>query len=520
MTSAPATVTALIEEQIARDPDRIALVCGDTVLSYRDLGLRADRLARLLIDRGAAPERLVALALLPSPELLVAIVAVLKSGAGYLPLDPGHPPARIGLLLADASPVLVLIRAGTAVPETAGVPVLRLGRCGLPDGGSDPDAGKHPAAEVADDDRLSASGPDHIAYVIYTSGSTGRPKGVLVQHGSVHAYLSWARAAYPGMAGTALVHSPVTFDLTVTGLLGPLCVGGTVRLATLDDIRARSGGPPSFVKATPSHLVLLAGALAPTDDLVLGGEALTAEALAPWRSAHPGVAVVNEYGPTEATVGCVLARIAAGEALAGGPVSIGRPAPGVDAYLLDDALRPVPTGVPGELYVAGVQVARGYLGQPALTAQRFVACPFGATGRRMYRTGDLARLRPDGCLDFLGRTDQQVKVRGMRIEPGEIESALLARPGVRQAAAVVRELRPGYEAVVAYVVGDADPGLLRAGLAAALPGYLVPAAFVRLDALPLTVNGKLDLAALPVPAASNRLQAVAQPLPQQLGQLP
>jgi amino acid adenylation domain-containing protein len=495
---APATVTALVEEQIAKDPDRIALVCGDTVLSYGDLDRRADRLARLLINGGAAPERLVALALPPSPELLIAIVAVLKSGAGYLPLDLGHPPARIGLLLADARPVVVLTRAGTVLPETAGVPVLTLGRYGQSDGGN------HPDARVADEDRPVASSPDHIAYVVYTSGSTGRPKGVLVQHGSVHAYLSWARAAYPGMAGTALVHSPVTFDLTVTGLLGPLCVGGTVRLATLDDIRARAGGPPSFVKATPSHLVLLAGALAPTDDLVLGGEVLTAEALAPWRSSHPGVAVANEYGPTEATVGCVVARIGPGEALPGGPVSIGWPAPGVDAYLLDHALRPVPAGVPAELYLAGVQVARGYLGQPALTAQRFVACPFGAAGRRMYRTGDLARLGPDGRLDFLGRTDQQVKVRGMRIEPGEIESALLEQPGVRQAAAVVRELRPGYPAVVAYFVGDADSDLLRAGLAAALPSYLVPAAVIRLEALPLTVNGKLDLAALPAPAGSGR----------------
>ncbi|GAA2715024.1 non-ribosomal peptide synthetase [Micromonospora olivasterospora] len=484
------TIVAEVQRQAAATPQATALVCEGAELTYAELNAAANRLARLLVARGAGPETRVALALPRSVDLLVAILAVLKSGAAYVPVDTGYPAARVAYLLEDAEPALVLATADTAglVPGDALV--------------LDPlTAADLDAADLTDADRLAPLRPEHPAYVLYTSGSTGRPKGVVVEHRSVTAYLAWARATYPGLAGAALLHSPVSFDLTVTGLLGPLTAGGTVRLAAIDDPGARAGGRPAFLKVTPSHLPLLEEALSPTVDLVIGGEALTGEQLAEWRAANPGVAVVNEYGPTEATVGCVAARIAPGEELAAGPVSIGRPTWNTRALLLDAALQPVPPGVVGELYVAGDQLARGYLRRPGLTAERFLPCPYGPAGQRMYRTGDLARWRADGTLEYLGRRDDQVKVRGMRIELGEIESALLARPGVREAAVVVRT-DSGEPTLVGYLVGDADTATLGAALARELPAHLVPAAYVRLDALPLTPNGKLDRAALPAPAGA------------------
>ncbi|MEH0982520.1 non-ribosomal peptide synthetase [Micromonospora sp. CPCC 205556] len=491
--TAERTVTALIEEQVDRTPEATALVCDGVTLTYAQLDARADRLARTLIARGACPESLVALALPRSAELVVAVLAVLKAGAAYLPIDTDHPAERIASLLADAAPALVLATAATAalVPGDALV---------LP-GAADLDAAPTGAdrARVTDAERLAPLRPAHPAYVIHTSGSTGRPKGVVVEHRSVAAYLAWARHSYPGLAGNALLPSPISFDLSVTGLLGPLTAGGAIRLAAIDAPAARAGGRPTFLKVTPSHLPLLDGELSPTVDLVIGGEALAGEPLAAWRAAHPGVTVTNEYGPTEATVGCVAARIPPGEPLPGGPVAIGRPGWNVQVYLLDPTLRPVPIGVPGELYVAGDQMARGYLRRPALTAERFLPCPFGAPGRRMYATGDRARWRADGTIEYLGRTDRQVKVRGHRIELGEIESVLLARPDVRQAVVAVRDDDQGEPYLVGYVVGAAERDVLTADLARTLPAPLVPAAIVVLDELPLTPNGKLDRDRLPAP---------------------
>jgi amino acid adenylation domain-containing protein len=487
---APSTLVAEVERQAAATPDAVALVCDGDQLSYAELTARANRLARLLVRRGAGPESRVALLLPRSTQLVVAILAVLKSGAAYLPVDTGYPANRIGWLLADAEPALVL-----AVPETAAL---------APDDALVLDAATAAGeddTDLTDADRLAPLRPGHPAYLLYTSGSTGRPKGVLVEHRAVTAYLAWARDTYPGLAGTALLHSPVSFDLTVTGLLGPLTAGGTVRLAGIDTPAARDGGRPSFLKVTPSHLPLLDDALSPTTDLVIGGEALTGEQLIGWRAAHPEVAVVNEYGPTEATVGCVATRIAPGQEPPTGPVPIGRPTWNTRIHLLDAALNPVPPGVVGELYVAGTQLARGYLRRPALTAERFLPCPYGPPGERMYRTGDLARWRPDGTLEYLGRRDSQVKVRGMRIELGEIESVLRARSDVDTAAVVVRTDN-GEPSLVAYLVGRAEEAALAAELARELPAHLVPSAFVRLDALPLTPNGKLDTAALPAPAAA------------------
>ncbi len=482
-----ATLPELVERQVAATPERTALVAGDTTLSYAQLDAAANRLARTLVERGAGPESLVALALPRGADLVVAILAVLKSGAGYLPLDTGHPAERIAFMLADAAPTLVVADADTPTPP--GVP-----RLTVPAEPSGVDT------EVTDADRRVPLRGAHPAYVLYTSGSTGRPKGVVVEHRSVVAYLAYAREAYPSLAGTVLCHSPVSFDLTVTTLLGPLTAGGTVRLAAIDDPAARAGGAPDLVKATPGTLPLLDAGLSPGGELVVGGEALASETLGAWRDAHPGATVVNEYGPTEATVGCVAARIEFGQALPPGPVSIGTPVPGMRAYVLDERLAPVAPGVVGELYVAGPQVARGYLNRPGLTAERFLPCPFGPAGTRMYRTGDLARWRQDGTLDFLGRADQQVKIRGMRVELEEIASAMLANPDVREAVAVLRG-----ETLVGYAVGAAgapDVTALGTELARTLPEHMVPSAFVVLDSLPRTPNGKLDRDALPEPVVA------------------
>ncbi|TYB34460.1 amino acid adenylation domain-containing protein [Micromonospora sp. AP08] len=485
-----ATVVDEVQRQAAATPDATALVCDGVPLTYAELNTAANRLARLLVSRGAGPETRVALALPRSCELVVAMLAVLKSGAAYVPVDTGYPAGRITYLLEDAAPALVV-----ATPDTA---ALVPGDALVLDGELGAD---QPDGDLTDADRRSPLRPEHPAYVLYTSGSTGRPKGVVVEHRAVTAYLAWARHTYPGLAGVALLHSPVSFDLTVTGLLGTLTAGGTVRLAAIDEPAARAGGRPAFLKVTPSHLPLLDAELSPTADLVIGGEALTGEQLAGWRAAHPDVAVVNEYGPTEAAVGCVAARIAPGEPVPPGPVPIGTPTWNTRALLLDAALQPVPPGVVGELYVTGAQLARGYHRRPGLTAERFLPCPYGPPGARMYATGDLARWRPDGSLDYLGRRDDQVKVRGMRIELGEIEAALLAHPDVRAAAAAVRT--DGAEpTLVGYLVGPAHEDSVRAELARELPAHLVPAALVRLDALPLTPNGKLDRAALPAPAAA------------------
>lgn len=460
-TSDTTTVQARFEAQVRRTPDAQAVDFGGVRLTYAELNTRANRVAHRLRELGAGPGTVVGVCVPNSVDLLTGVLGVLKSGAAYVPLDPDNPAPRQALILADAGIPFVLV-TGESTLDTKTLAL------------DDPAEWSAAATE----DPEPAAGPGDVAYVIYTSGSTGRPKGVEVEHRAVDTYLEWAREAYPGLAGRALLHTSPSFDLTVTTLLGTLSVGGAVV----------DGGRPTFVKATPTHLAILAEELFPTGELVLGGEALTAEAVQPWRERHPGTLVVNEYGPTEATVGCVVHRVEPGGELPSGPVAIGRPVPGSRVYVLDERRQPVPPGVPGELYVAGSQLARGYLGLPDLTAEKFIEGPYG----RMYATGDLVRWRRDGTLDYLGRIDEQVKLRGYRIEPGEVESALRELPEVRDAAVAVRG-----DTLVGYVVGSTEGAAEE--LRKTLPEYLVPTRFVTLDALPMAASGKLDRAALPDP---------------------
>jgi amino acid adenylation domain-containing protein len=477
------TVHELIERRAALVPTATAVACGADSLSHAELNARANRLARTLIAAGAGPERFVVVALPRSVELVVALLAVLKTGAAYVPLDPDQPAGRLASVVADVDPVLVL-----------GDPA---------DTGSGTDGGDgRLVRDVTDDERIAPVTAANAAYAIFTSGSTGRPKGVVVEHRSLCAYLAHAVHAYPGLAGTALVPTSAAVDLTVTGLLAPLVAGGCVRLGGLDEETARwLPGPPDFLKITPSHLPLLASlpaVLSPSGQLVVAGEALHGEALHDWWREHPGTTVVNSYGPTETTVGCAHHRLEPGQPPPSGPVPIGRPLWNVLAYVLDEGGRPVPPGVPGELYIGGAGVGRGYLGRPALTARRFLPDPYGRPGSRLYRTGDLARWNGRGQLEHLGRTDDQLKVRGVRIEPAEVEAALTTHDGVAAAAVTAHDQRLVAHLVPSAAAGPSDREL-RSHLAERLPAQLVPDVFVRLAALPRTAGGKIDRGALPAP---------------------
>ncbi|MGP4092178.1 amino acid adenylation domain-containing protein, partial [Streptomyces sp. KR55] len=376
------TLPGLFEAQAARTPSATAVRMGDAHLTYAELNALANGVARQVTGPGVGPEDLVAVAMPPSLRLPAALLGVLKAGAAYLPVDPRYPADRIAAMLDDAAPALLLTTEETVRErdEFGTAPRLFVDTV-------------DPVADNPSDDRRTAPlRPHHPAYVVYTSGSTGRPKGVIVEQRNLVDYLEWAGASYPSARGSALLHSSVSFDMTVTALLTPLTVGGCVTLGSLDD-QGLPATAPTLLKATPSHLTLLRALpdhASPTEELLLAGEALTTEALRDWRSAHPGVSVRNVYGPTETTVSCTEHRIEPGEEPVGA-FPIGRPLANTRVYVLGRGLLPVPVGVPGELYVAGDGVARGYLNRPGLTADRFVACPFGVPGERMYRTGDLVR---------------------------------------------------------------------------------------------------------------------------------
>ncbi|GAA3079336.1 hypothetical protein GCM10020000_76250 [Streptomyces olivoverticillatus] len=478
----------------------------DESLTYAELNARANRLAHLLIARGAGPEKTVALALPRSADLVVALLAVVKSGAAYLPLDPDYPAERLAYMLDDARPFVTVTAPGT---DIAAGEVLT------------PDAWADPALPATDPD--VPLDPAHPAYVIYTSGSTGRPKGVVVPHGNVVRLFSTAQRHFgfgPDDVWT-LFHS-YAFDFSVWELWGPLLYGGRLVVvpytvsrspAAFLDLIARQG--VTVLNQTPSAFYQLmdeetrqdgrAPRTATLRHVVFGGEALDPARLRDWFARHGDERPVlsNMYGITETTVHVTHVALDRSHTAPHGPSAIGIPLADLRGHVLDTALRPVPPGVVGELYVAGAGLARGYLGRHALTAERFVADPFGPAGTRMYRTGDLVRLLPDGSLEYIGRSDHQVKIRGFRIELGEVEAALAGHPSVAQAAVAVREDTPGDRRLAAYAVPAAghapDPAEWRRHLTATLPAHLVPASFTALDAIPLTANGKLDRKALPAP---------------------
>ncbi|WP_425549235.1 amino acid adenylation domain-containing protein, partial [Allokutzneria multivorans] len=494
-TPRPSTVTAtlpeLFQEQVARTPDAVALTSGNEQITYHELNARANRLAHLLIARGAGPERVVALALPRSAELVIALIAVLKTGAAYLPLDIDHPSERLALILRDTPPHVVLATTETAVLVRCEAETLLVG---------------DPLLDQPDTDPAVERSPSDAAYLIYTSGSTGTPKAVVVEHRNVVRLFASTGSWFSPSADDVwtLFHS-AAFDFSVWELWGALLHGGRLvvvpqwtvvspeaflRLLVAEQVTVLSQTPSAFsalMRADEEQPEL-------SDELALrlvvfGGEALDLARLSDWYARHAEAApsLVNMYGITETTVHVTERVVTRRDALAGAGGAIGTPLADLGVLVLDPWLRPVPPGVPGELYVTGAGLARGYLNRPGLTAQRFVASPLGG---RMYRTGDLVRWTRDGQLDYLGRTDDQVQLRGFRVELGEVEAALAAAPRVRQAVVVVREDR-----LVGYVVGTAT----RAELGERLPDYMIPSVIVSVDEIPLTPNGKVDRRALPDP---------------------
>ncbi|HLM66481.1 MAG TPA: amino acid adenylation domain-containing protein, partial [Longimicrobium sp.] len=524
--SADRTIHAIFEAQAARTPDAVALTFQDLSLTYAELNARANRIAHHLVRRGVGPEVRVGLFLERSPEMVAAILGTLKAGGAYVPLDPSYPADRVAFALSDAGvPVLLTqesLRNQVAVAD--GIEVVSL------------DASADQIAAESAENPDSGTTPDTLAYVIYTSGSTGTPKGALIEHRNV-ARLFTATDAWFGFGESdvwTLFHSSA-FDFSVWEIWGALLYGGRLVMVPWEVTR----DPAAFhalvqaervtvLNQTPSAFRQFiradaerGGALA-LRNVIFGGEALEPASLREWveRRGVDAPRLVNMYGITETTVHVTYRPLSREDVFGGGGSPIGVRIPDLQLYVCDANLRPLPIGVPGELYVGGAGVARGYLNRPELTAARFVENPFGAG--KLYRTGDRVRWLADGTLDYLGRLDEQVKIRGFRIELGEIESALLDHGGVREAAAIVREDVPGDRRIVAYLVGDADAESLRTHLRTRLPEYMVPSAFVTVDVLPLTPNGKLDRKALPAPkyaAAEDRYVAPSTPVEEVLAEI-
>ncbi|KAG9587254.1 hypothetical protein KCV01_g13108, partial [Aureobasidium melanogenum] len=513
-TAAPLSEICVHErfaDQARQTPERPALRCGDNVLTYAQLDDRSTRLAHFLVESGVGPGETVGIYLPRSPALVIAVLGVLKAGGAYVPLEPSLPAERVADMLGDARTGWVLLESqAMATLPLQGVDVV------LMDGAADDPYW----LEDYVDGELPPVGWDDLAYVMYTSGSTGRPKGVMVAHRSLVNYLSYAVDTYlPGMTGS-VVSSPLCFDATLTTLLPPLLAGGQVYLLPDDDgvlpalaERLFADEGDWLFKITPAHLEALSYMERGPDAghaahrIVVGGEQLTMATLKRWKGELlPEAIFVNEYGPTETVVGCstwTLTSAAQLDAVQGAAAPIGRPIANTTLYVLDATGYLQPPGCVGELYIGGAGVARGYLGRDELTRERFVSNPFGEG--RLYRTGDLVRHIGDGVLEFLGRIDEQVKIRGFRIELGEIESLLVSRGGARDAIVLVREDVPGDRRLVAYVVPETDrpfdASAMREALALRLPEYMLPSAWVALDALPLTANGKVDRRALPAPSA-------------------
>ncbi|MGZ3461484.1 MAG: non-ribosomal peptide synthetase, partial [Archangium sp.] len=496
------SLAQLFESQVAHTPDTVALVCGGTALTYQELDARANAVARQLRALGVGPEARVGLCASRSLELVAGLLGVLKAGGAYVPLDPSYPAERLAFMLRDSGARVLLTQRHLA--DT--LPAQDVQRVFLDavDSGSVP----------GDSAPSGGARPENLAYVLYTSGSTGTPKGVMVQQRNVANFFAGMDARLGASpAGTWLAVTSISFDISVLELLWTLCRGFKVILQTEQEEGQVAGQlrrhAVTHLQLTPSRARALAmetnglESLAALRRLMVGGEALPEALAAQLRGALHGGALVNMYGPTETTIWSSTHTVGA----VAGPVPIGTPIANTALYVLDAWLQPVPVGVAGELYIGGTGVARGYLERSSLTAERFLPDPFANTpGTRMYRTGDLARWRADGTVEFLGRVDQQVKVRGYRIEPGEVEAVLARFPGVRTAVVSARTDGTGDARLVAYMVlatstaSGLDTAALRDFLRKRLPEYMVPSAFMALDAQPLPPHGKVDLKALPAPA--------------------
>ncbi|MFC0435416.1 non-ribosomal peptide synthetase [Kutzneria buriramensis] len=515
-TAAPTpdlTAAGVVERQVAVTPEAVAVECAGTSLTYRELNARANRLAHALVAHGAGPEALIGLALPRSADLVVALLGILKAGAAYVPIDPRYPSRRLDQILDDARPQFVLIDAEAQPVLPNDIPVLLLDDVDLT--GADPGA---PAG---------GPGPDNLAYVMYTSGSTGTPKGVGITHRGVVNGITRLAAAVPVRPrAKVLAGASVNFDVSVFEIVTPLSVGGTVEVVRdvleLAERDSWSGGVIHSVPSVFAELVDQIAGRTAVDVLVFAGEALPPALVTRVRDAFPGVRVVNAYGQSESFYATAFAVPDTATSDLDASTPIGTPLGNMRTYVLGPGLRPVPPGVVGELYVAG-EVGRGYHGRAGMTAERFVADPLGPAGSRMYRTGDLARWTADGQLQYVGRDDQQLKIRGQRIEVAEVEAVLTTHPGVAQAVVAARP-GPGGTRLVGYVLpssaarigtvaslGELDLDLtagvsaaeLRTFAAERLPEFMVPAAFVMLNRLPLAPNGKLDRAALPDPEYRN-----------------
>lgn len=506
-------VHELFEQQVARDPNAVAVVFKERQISYWELNERANQLAHYLRKRGVGPESLVGVCLERSQEMLVAILGVWKAGGAHIPLDPACPQDRLSFMVHDAGITILVTdeKYKNLIPSASGKAVCL---------DSDwPDIAQEKTRNLS-----AAATPSNLAYVMYTSGSTGQPKGVMIQHDSLINYLCWAIKTYEVEGkGSVPVHSSIAFDSTVASLYPPLLTGGQIELLP-EDVGAqnllaalRRVKNRSKAVLTPAHLELLNQQLSPEEMagmvkvLVIAGETLSADRLSRWRDFAPATRLFNEYGPTETTVGCCAYEVQA-EDPRYGPVPIGSAISNAQLYVLDPDLRPVPPGVIGELFIGGPGVGRGYLNNPRLTAERFLDDPFSSrSGARLFKTGDLVRSRKDGTLEFLGRVDDQVKVRGYRIELGEIETTLAGHPGVQSCTVLAREDSPGNKQLVAYLVARASESVdaeeIRTFLRQRLPHYMVPAYFVALNSFPLNQNGKIDRNALPAPTYRDTMAA-------------
>ena len=514
-----ATVHEVFARRAAETPAADALVMGDERVTYGELNARANRLARRLRALGVARGSFVGVCLERSLDLVTALLAILKAGGAYVPLESAYPRERLRFMLADAGACVVLTRAALRDHVAADdVQILLL----------DADAAgvaAEPATDLADD-----SGPDDVAYVMYTSGSTGRPKGVAVPHRAILRLVFGQAYARLDATRTLLHLAPISFDASTFELWGALlhgarCVLFPAALPTpsgLAQVIGRHGVTTLWLTASLFNAVIdeAPQSLAGVDELLTGGEALSPEHVRRAYASLPGVTLINGYGPTECTTFACCYRIPRASTTGAASIPIGRPIANTQAFVLDHARAPVPIGVPGELYLGGPGLARGYVGQPALTADRFVPHPFDpAPGARLYRTGDLVRWRADGLLEFLGRFDAQVKIRGFRVEPGEIEVALAGHPRVREAVVVVRQRAVTERALVAYVVlrpgATLEPDTLREYLKTRLPAFMVPSAFHTIASVPLTPIGKVDraaLAAMETPSAPGRHLGARDPL--------